>query len=148
MDSGLLGWPLTVRISGATGFAWKFFWTGREDLTPQPVPAELDYDLWLGPAPYKPYHPHRVHSTFRGYWDYESGGLGDMGQHYIDPVQYLLGKDDDFPIKVEVDARWLQDYPRRRRLREHGEGPVHRRSEGEGVQGFRVHHPERDGSHQ
>ena len=104
VDSGLLGWPLTVRISGATGFAWKFFWTGREDLTPQPVPAELDYDLWLGPTPYKPYHPHRVHSTFRGYWDYESGGLGDMGQHYIDPVQYLLGKDDDFPIKVEVDA--------------------------------------------
>ena len=81
VSSGLLGWPLTVRISGATGFAWKFYWTGREDLTPQPVPAELDYDLWLGPAPYKPYHPHRVHGTFRGYWDYESGGLGDMGQH-------------------------------------------------------------------
>ena len=104
VSSGLLGWPLTVRISGATGFAWKFYWTGRTDLTPQPVPAELDYDLWLGPAPYKPYHPHRVHSTFRGYWDYESGGLGDMGQHYIDPVQYILGKDDTFPVKVEVDA--------------------------------------------
>ena len=102
--SGLLGWPLTVRISGATGFAWKFFWTGKENLVPQPVPANLDYDMWLGPAPYKPYHPHRVHQTFRGYWDYDGGGLADMGQHYIDPVQYLLGKDDDFPVKVEVDA--------------------------------------------
>ena len=102
--SGVLGWPLTVRISASTGFAWKFYWTGKTDLTPQPVPAELDYDMWLGPAPYKPYHPHRVHSTFRGYWDYESGGLGDMGQHYIDPVQYILGKDDTFPVKVEVDA--------------------------------------------
>lgn len=104
VSSGLLGWPLTVRISGATGFTWKFFWTGRENLVPQSVPSELDYDMWLGPAPYKPYNPHRVHQTFRGYWDYDAGGLGDMGQHYIDPVQYILGKDDTFPVKVEVDA--------------------------------------------
>ena len=94
VDSGMLGWPLTVRISGATGFAWKFFWTGKENLVPQPIPAELDYDMWLGPAPYKPYNRHRTHDTFRGYWDYDGGGLGDMGQHYIDPVQYILGKDD------------------------------------------------------
>ena len=68
------------------------------------VPAELYYDMWLGPAPYKPYNPHRVHGTFRGYWDYDAGGLGDMGQHYIDPVQYLLGKDDTSPVSVEIDA--------------------------------------------
>lgn len=104
VNSGLLGWPLTVRISGATGFTWKFFWTGKENLVPQAVPSELNYDMWLGPAQYKPYHPHRVHSTFRGYWDYDGGGLADMGQHYIDPVQYILGKDDDLPVKVEVDA--------------------------------------------
>ena len=66
-------------------------------LPPEPVPPELDYDFWLGPAPYKPYHPHRVHGTFRGYWDYDGGGLGDMGQHYLDPVQYILDKDDDEP---------------------------------------------------
>ena len=104
VDSGLLGWPLTVRISGATGFAWKFYWTGKENLIPEPVPACLDYDMWLGPAPFKPYNRHRTHSTFRGYWDYDGGGLGDMGQHYIDPVQYFLGKDEDFPVKVEIDA--------------------------------------------
>ena len=104
VESGVLGWPLTVRISGATGFAWKFYWTGKTGLTQEPIPEELDYDMWLGPAPYKPYNPHRVHQTFRGYWDYESGGLGDMGQHYIDPVQYILGKDDTYPVKVEVDA--------------------------------------------
>ena len=69
VDSGLLGWPLKVTISGATGFTWKFFWVGKENLAPEPVPAELDYDMWLGPAPYKPYNSHRVHSTFRGYWD-------------------------------------------------------------------------------
>ena len=104
VESGVLGWPLTVRISGATGFAWKFYWTGKTGLTQEPIPEELNYDMWLGPAPYKPYNPHRVHQTFRGYWDYESGGLGDMGQHYIDPVQYILGKDDTYPVKVEVDA--------------------------------------------
>ena len=104
VQSGLLGWPLKVTISAHTGFNWKFFWVGKEYLEPQPVPAELDYDMWPGPAPYKPYNPHRVHQTFRGYWDYDGGGLGDMGQHYIDPVQYILGKDDTSPIKVEVDA--------------------------------------------
>lgn len=104
VDSGMLGWPLTVTISGATGFAWKFFWVGKDTLTPQPVPAELDYDFWLGPAPYKPYNSHRTHQTFRGYWDYDGGGLADMGQHYMDPVQYILGKDETSPVKVEVDA--------------------------------------------
>jgi predicted dehydrogenase len=60
--------------------------------------------MWLGPAPYKPYHPHRVHGSFRGYWDYDGGGLGDMGQHYLDPVQYILGKDHTSPIEIEADA--------------------------------------------
>ena len=104
VDSGMLGWPLKVTISQHTGFDWKFFWVGKTHLEPQPIPEELDYDMWLGPAPYKPYNAHRVHGTFRGYWDYDGGGLGDMGQHYIDPVQYLLGKDDTSPVKVEVDA--------------------------------------------
>ena len=104
VDSGLLGWPLKVRISGATGFTWKFYWVGKENLEVQPIPKELDYDLWLGPAPYKPYNIHRTHQTFRGYFDYDGGGLADMGQHYIDPVQYILGKDDTFPVKVEIDA--------------------------------------------
>jgi predicted dehydrogenase len=79
-------------------------WMGRTDLVEQPVPEELDYNRWLGPAPVKPYHPHRVHESFRGYWDYDGGGLGDMGQHYLDPVQYILGKDDESPIEIEADA--------------------------------------------
>ncbi len=104
VDSGMLGWPLKVTVSGITGFNWKFYWQGKKNLAPMPVPDQLDYDMWLGPAPYKPYNPARVHSVFRGYWDYDGGGLGDMGQHYLDPVQYILGKDDDSPISVEVDA--------------------------------------------
>lgn len=104
VENRLLGWPLKVTVSGVTGFNWKFGWVGKTDLEKMPVPKELDYDFWLGPAPLKPYHPHRVHGSFRGYWDYDGGGLGDMGQHYLDPVQYLLEKDNTAPVSVEIDA--------------------------------------------
>lgn len=100
----LLGWPLKVIVGEHQGFNFKFRWVGKTGVEPEPVPPELDYDFWLGPAPYKPYHPHRVHGSFRGYWDYDGGGLGDMGQHYLDPVQYFLEKDDTSPIEIEVDA--------------------------------------------
>lgn len=104
VNSGMLGWPLTVTLNRYTGFDWKQHWVGKTNLPATPVPAELNYDRWLGPAPYKPYHPERVHQRFRGYWDYDGGGLGDMGQHYLDPVQYILGKDDTSPVSVEIDA--------------------------------------------
>ncbi len=104
VQSGMLGWPLKVTLNAGTGFNWKFQWSGQTNLEPQPVPEELDYDMWLGPAQYKPYNSHRVHRTFRGYWDYDGGGLGDMGQHYLDPVQYILDKDDTGPVEIYIDA--------------------------------------------
>ena len=104
VENRVFGWPLKITLSASTGFDWKFYWSGRTDLDPMPVPEELNYDMWLGPAPFKPYNPARVHINFRGYWDYDGGGLGDMGQHYMDPVQYLLEKDDTGPISIEVDA--------------------------------------------
>ena len=51
-----------------------------------PVPDTLDWDLWLGPAPYRPYHPAYVPFRWRGWWDFGSGGLGDMGIHNLAPV--------------------------------------------------------------
>jgi predicted dehydrogenase len=104
VQNGLLGWPLKATVSATTGFDWKFYWSGLTAARPEPVPPELDYDFWLGPAPWKPYHPHRVHGTFRGYWDYDGGGLGDMGMHYLDPVQYLLDKDDAGPVEISADC--------------------------------------------
>ncbi len=107
VSNGLLGWPLTARVAPSTGFTWKTaMWAGRTDLKPQRVPWHFDYDMWLGPAPYKPYHPHRTHWTFRGYWDYDGGGLADMGQHYLDPVQYILDKDDTSPVEIQAWAKW------------------------------------------
>lgn len=104
VDSKMLGWPLKVTISETTGFNWKFNWSGLTNLSPQWTPEQLDYDMWLGPAPYRPYNRHRTHVTFRGYWDYDGGGLGDMGQHYLDPVQYILDKDDTSPVSINADA--------------------------------------------
>jgi predicted dehydrogenase len=51
-----------------------------------PVPEGLDWDLWLGPAPYRDYHPAYVPFKWRGWWDFGSGGLGDMGIHNLAPV--------------------------------------------------------------
>jgi len=52
----------------------------------------------------KPYHPHRVGGTHRGYWDYEGGGLCDMGQHYLDPFTWTWGKDHTAPVEIEPHA--------------------------------------------
>jgi hypothetical protein len=109
VSNGLLGWPVTVYVSPATGFNWKVKKNlGNTALKPEPVPACLDYDMWLGPAPFKPYNPARVHYRFRSYWDYENGGLGDMAQHNLDPVQYFLGKDNTSPVEVVAIAPWPQ----------------------------------------
>ena len=95
------GKPIRCVVGPGQGFSWKFFWSGRVNLAQQECPKTFDWDMWLGPAPWKPYNKDRAHGTFRGYWDYDSGGLGDMAQHYLDPVQYLLCKDDTSPVKID-----------------------------------------------
>ncbi len=55
-----------------------------------PVPDYIDWDLWLGPAPYRPYHPAYMPMTWRGWWDFGTGGLGDMGCHIFDPIFWAL----------------------------------------------------------
>ena len=51
-----------------------------------PVPETLDWDLWLGPAPWRPYHPAYLPFTWRGWWDFGTGALGDIGCHALSPV--------------------------------------------------------------
>ena len=102
VEGGVLGkGPLKCVFGAGQGFSWKFYWSGKVNLDPEPCPKTFDWDMWLGPAPWKPYNKHRAHGTFRGYWDYDSGGLGDMAQHYLDPLQYLLCKDETSPVKVD-----------------------------------------------
>ena len=51
-----------------------------------PVPAGVDYDMWLGPAPKRPFNPNRFHGSFRYFWDYAGGLMTDWGVHMIDMV--------------------------------------------------------------
>ncbi len=89
-------------------------WCGRKgpggDLPEgsHPVPEHLSWDLWLGPAPYRPYHPHYIHApdsakgnlTWNRYWDFGNGTLGDMGSHLIDLPFWAL--DLRHPTTVEA----------------------------------------------
>ncbi|HUU92465.1 MAG TPA: Gfo/Idh/MocA family oxidoreductase [Phycisphaerae bacterium] len=79
-------------------------WSGIVNAKPQPVPANLDWDMYCGPSPLRPYHPHRTGGTHRGYWDYEGGGMADMGQHHFDPVQWIWAKDDTSAVEIEPHA--------------------------------------------
>ena len=101
IDAGYLGkGPIKCVCGIGQGFSWKFAWSGLVNPRPQPVPKGFDWEMWLGPAPWKPYSDHRAGTSFRCYLDYDSGGLGDMAQHYLDPIQYLLGKDDTSPVRI------------------------------------------------
>jgi len=62
---------------------------GRPSETP-PVPSTLDWDLWLGPAPERPYHPCYAPKLWRGWLDFGTGGLGDMGCHIFDHIVWSL----------------------------------------------------------
>jgi len=55
-----------------------------------PIPEGLDWDLWLGVAPQRPYHPVYHPGKWRGWWDFGTGGLGDMGCHIFDPIVWAL----------------------------------------------------------
>lgn len=65
-----------------------------------PVPDYLDWDLWLGPAPERPYHPTYVPGNWRSWWDFGNGTLGDFGCHYMDLPFWAL--DLGHPTSVEA----------------------------------------------
>jgi len=77
-------------------------WGGGARPTDTPaVPETLNWDLWLGPAPYRPYHPTYLPGQWRRWWDFGTGTLGDMGCHIIDPVWWAL--DLTYPTSVEAN---------------------------------------------
>ncbi len=79
--------------------AWGNF--DRPEHSP-PVPEGLAWDLWLGPAPYRPYHPIYHPASWRSWWDFGNGRLGDMGCHMIDLPFWAL--DLKYPISVEAEG--------------------------------------------
>jgi predicted dehydrogenase len=95
IKSGMIGKVRKVDI-----FSNKNWGGGTRPQEGQPVPETLDWDLWLGPAPWRPYHKDYVPVDWRRWWDFGTGTLGDMGCHIIDPVFWAL--DLEYPISVEA----------------------------------------------
>jgi predicted dehydrogenase len=105
--------------SGAIGDVTKVHvWTNRP-VWPQgvPTPSEkvkvpdsLDWDLWLGPASMRPYHPAYLPFKWRGWWEYGTGSFGDMGCHLVDPAYRALKL--SLPTAVEASATtvWVGDF--------------------------------------
>ncbi len=80
----------------------------KED--PAPVPADLDYRMWLGPAPFHPYTPHRTHHEYwRQIRDYSGGMLTDWGAHLLDTAQVANFAEGAGPVSVEGKGTYAQN---------------------------------------
>lgn len=71
------------------------------DPTPQPVPKDLDWEMWLGPAPHAQYTKDRVHFNFRWIWDYSGGIICDWGTHLFDTAQWANDTERSGPVEIE-----------------------------------------------
>jgi len=71
----------------------------------QQPPTGLDWDLWLGPAPWAAYHPKRCHFTYRYFMDYGGGALADNGVHMFGVVSWAMGADQTGPVSIEASGR-------------------------------------------
>ncbi len=97
--------------AGAIGTVREIhFWTNRpiwpqaikRPLEAYHVPPTLAWDLWLGPAPERPYHPAYVPFKWRGWWDFGTGALGDMGCHIMDAAFWTFDLRD--PVRVTAET--------------------------------------------
>lgn len=73
------------------------------------VPKSLHWDLWIGPAPDRPYNPAYHPFKWRGWWDFGTGALGDMGCHIIDAAFWAL--ELGAPRTIEAESPPIQDHP-------------------------------------
>jgi len=108
-DAGVIGKVHTVycwtdRPSWPQGILWPS--TNGE------VPKELDWDLWLGSAPYKPYVEKLVPFNWRGWWDYGTGAIGDMGCHLVEPPFKVLGLDTPIDVQCSVGSIYVDEFKR------------------------------------
>ncbi len=90
------------------GDPWSNFAVQAQSKDTPPVPATLDWDLWLGPVAHRPYHPDYHPLKWRAWLDFGTGPLGDMGCHIIDPAFWAL--DLGAPTTVEATTtHWEKD---------------------------------------
>jgi predicted dehydrogenase len=111
IDAGAIGTPKEIHVwSDRPGGWWGTQGKPRPADTPK-VPDNLDWDLWLGPAPQRPYHPSYHPMQWRGFWDFGCGALGDMAVHNADPAFYALGLGAPDWVEAEVSAPGADSFP-------------------------------------
>ncbi|MCH4823069.1 Gfo/Idh/MocA family oxidoreductase [Gramella lutea] len=108
-DAGLIGevnevYVWTNRPVWPQGIPWP--------KTSASVPPELDWDLWLGTAPQKDYVDGLVPFNWRGWWDYGTGALGDMGCHLIEPPFSVLGLKYPKEVECSVGSVYVDEFQR------------------------------------
>jgi predicted dehydrogenase len=108
-NAGLIGdvhtvYSWTDRPVWPQGIAWP--------ATPAPVPASLDWNLWLGTAPEKAYVEKLVPFNWRGWWDYGTGALGDMGCHLVEAPFRVLGLQYPTEAEASVGSVYVDEFQR------------------------------------
>ena len=89
------------RVEVGLGSGHKDYANTKDRQTFGPPPENLDYDFWLGPAPWAPYCPARVHKNWRWHLDYGGGRVMDWVGHHVDIAHWGLGFDYTGPVEVE-----------------------------------------------
>ena len=94
IDAGLIG---DVYMTRALIFKWRNT-IGKAPV--EPAPSYVDYDLWTGPAPKRPFTKNRFHYNWHWFWDTGNGDIGNQGIHEVDLSRWLMGV--DWPTKVSA----------------------------------------------
>jgi predicted dehydrogenase len=109
VDGGVIGkvtdvYCWTDRPSWPQGILWPG--------TSGQVPPELNWDLWLGSAPFRPYVDKLVPFNWRGWWDFGTGAIGDMGAHLIEPPFQILDLDTPTEVQCSVGSIYVDEFKR------------------------------------
>jgi len=101
IQGGVIGQVREVQLSTNRPMG---FWPQGDLKRPagMPVPANLNYDVWLGPAPQKDFNADALHFNWRGLWDYGTGAMGDMGAHIFDAAIWALNL--GMPTKIQASS--------------------------------------------
>jgi predicted dehydrogenase len=106
--SGAIGTVRELHVWTDRPAGWWAQGIVRPDGTP-PIPDGLDWDVWLGPAPARPYNPAYVPFKWRGFWDFGTGAIGDMGIHNLDTAFWALELTPPTSVKIKGCSPALTD---------------------------------------
>jgi len=109
IKSGVIGKVREVHVWCSKTYAYGEG-TDRPKEAP-PVPATLDWDLWLGPAPKRPYHTCYLPFNWRIWWDFGTGNVGDMACHLLDSAFWALGLGSSFTVEAQTSPFGGEIYP-------------------------------------